>query len=51
MSFIKRGDGKILSVIEEEDLNENAKKVAKKLSDNSDAQEQNEPNNSSKLEK
>ena len=49
--FIKRGDGKILSVIDEETLEENAKKLAKSHSDKLSNQEADESNDSSKSEK
>ena len=32
MSFVKRGDGKILSVVEENDLDDKQKKVIKEVS-------------------
>lgn len=49
--FIKRGDGKILSVVDEEELNEKAKKNAQKFSSDKSTQEQDEKNNSNKLGK
>lgn len=33
MSFVKRGDGKILSVVEENDLDDMQKKTVKKVSE------------------
>lgn len=50
MMFIKRGDGKILSVIEENDLNEEAKRAAKKFSSDKSSQVQEELK-TNKLEK
>lgn len=48
--FIKRGDGKILSVIEEDSLDESAKKTAKKFSSDKSGQKQ-EETQTNKLEK
>lgn len=47
--FIKRGDGKILSVIEEDELDENSKKAVKNVSEKLAEQTQNK--NTKKLEK
>ena len=52
MSFIKRGDGKILSVHEEEELDEKSKKSAKLVSEKFSQQQKEKDNSeSNKLEK
>ncbi len=51
MSFIKRGDGKILSVHEEEELDEKSKKSAKLVSEKFSQQQEKDNSESNKLEK